>query len=468
LRQYPQIPVYDEAPKRSISFVVVRFSDEIHHNFLLSPCTKNTENEVIIVDNRRNCFFDNLSQAINFGVKQAKYELIALVHEDVLLMEGWQQHFEKSLAALEATDSSWYVLGCLGFDKNHQIHGHCSYPYEYINDIPPHSFREIDMLDELIMIFQKSAWMDLDESTPSIHFIGRHMMAAARSLNRRAYLIDAPPIHKYADENGKRIILPEDSEKIIRRQSLMFRAEYEISVEYLEKKRRNQNPDPGNSFPRPSHVAAAPVIFLTDYNGGHHHLLSLADEIKIYTGTNHCEFGGCEELRMVMYKSIIRKYRCSADWQKALVVPELHKASLDVTSRLADFYSWGFLFLESFYLLPEILNAFPDSKFIYLRNSRENSNFNAHVTAMLENEIGRITIPLAYDYAKQSRHEILEDTTEIRLQRLRLHQQEMFQGFSQTHPLNCFELDVQHLTENHQKVISDISIFLNVPGFETC
>jgi hypothetical protein len=93
-RHYPHLPVSGNNPKVPISFIVVRFSDEYLHNFLPSECANNSLNEVIIIDNTSNLFFDNLSTAIDHGIAQTKNDLIAIVHEDVRLIDGWQMRFE--------------------------------------------------------------------------------------------------------------------------------------------------------------------------------------------------------------------------------------------------------------------------------------------------------------------------------------------------------------------------------------
>ena len=81
------------SPKRPISFVTVHFCNELKHNLMTSPAVSNDLNELIIVDNRQNLFFDTLGQAMLHGINQAKNELIVVVHEDVVLCDGWQQKF---------------------------------------------------------------------------------------------------------------------------------------------------------------------------------------------------------------------------------------------------------------------------------------------------------------------------------------------------------------------------------------
>jgi hypothetical protein len=463
MREYPKIIDLNRTAKRKISFITVHFSDEINHNLLRSSCVHDANNELIIVDNRGNCFFDNLSKALNYGVRQAHYELMVLIHEDTFLLDGWQQHFEKSLDILELKDPDWYVLGSIGYDSDHQLHGNCSYPYQYLNDLEPYSFREIDMLDEHILIFKKSSWIDLDEAVPSIHFIGRYIVWAAKAVKRKAYLIDAPTIHKYADQNGKLINSPHDSEKIAHRETLAFKAEYDLCKEYLFDKQRRLS---GESETKDAHfldinIIEMPIILLAHNTDDTRTLSAFVKDTVALTEINYTDFGNHGDFLMVINKAIIRKYRC-IEWQRKLIVSELQMTVSKLTQDLMAGQRWGWALLENFYLLPELLAAFPLAKFIYLHNRNDANSSNIWMGTSLDNEIGRITLPLAYDYTNQPRNALLSNTSKIRIRQIKLHQKELIQDFIDNYAVSCFEFDQDEIWQSSPKTKYRLLQFLKL------
>ena len=98
----------------AISFVTVAFCDELRHNLLASPCVRDSRNELVVVDNAANLHFDTLSAAWQCGIDRARHDLVALVHEDVLLLPEWQASLEACLDALEAEDSHWGLESARG------------------------------------------------------------------------------------------------------------------------------------------------------------------------------------------------------------------------------------------------------------------------------------------------------------------------------------------------------------------
>ena len=104
-------------PTRPLSFVVVAFSNELAHNILRSVCVNDPFNQLVLIDNTANLYYNNLSQAINAGLDRAHHELIVVVHEDVYLPPDWQICFESSLKAIEQRDPDWGVLGTNGWTE---------------------------------------------------------------------------------------------------------------------------------------------------------------------------------------------------------------------------------------------------------------------------------------------------------------------------------------------------------------
>jgi hypothetical protein len=474
-RPYPHIPPSADEPKTSISFVTVHFSDEVHHNILCSPCVYHPNNELIIVDNRGNCFFDNLSRAINRGVAQARNDLVAVVHEDVLLAFGWQQQFEKSLAVLEAADPDWGVLGSVGWDNDSSPTGHWSDPKRCCNTLAPHLFREVEKLDEPILVFRRSKWADLDEALPGIHFLGWEVALAANRMGRRAYAIDAPTIHKYADRHGALVHNAKESEKILHRKSLTYQAEYEVCKEYFFHKRLPDSSKPdtadpasgsdGDSIRRAGMRLARPIVLLARGGSGSRLLSILARDLGVFLGAHTNPSGDCMDLVMPLYKGIIRKYRCRAPWQRQRIVPELRAAAARMIGPEASAAGpWGFKLPESLLLLPEILEAFPAARFIHLRREPEETCLRrTHMTARLDNEIGRIAVPLAYDHFGRARESIPTDSPAEHMAWTTLHQLEMVRIYTERLEDRYLEIRFEDLLHDPAETRGKVARWLGFP-----
>ena len=157
-RTYPIIAPSSQTPSRPISFVVVRFSDEYLHNILKSGCVHDPINELIEVDNTSNLFFDKLSRAIAHGVARARHDLIVVVHEDVLLPDGWQAQFEQSLAALEKCDRNWGMLGSVGWNEPTPELGHWGDPHQCKNTFADRLYEFSNRFNTLTSATTKSNW----------------------------------------------------------------------------------------------------------------------------------------------------------------------------------------------------------------------------------------------------------------------------------------------------------------------
>lgn len=116
-RHYPVLPLSGSPPSRPLSLIVVHFSDDYFYNILQSACVHDPLNQLVTIDNRNNLFFDNLTQAINEGIERARHELMAIVHEDVLLPQGWHRRLEVSPTDLERSDTEWVFMN-LGSSTN--------------------------------------------------------------------------------------------------------------------------------------------------------------------------------------------------------------------------------------------------------------------------------------------------------------------------------------------------------------
>lgn len=417
-RTYPIISPANHTPERPISFIVVRFSDECLHNFYKSECIHSPLNELIEVDNTYNLFFDNLSLAISHGVDQAKNDLIVVVREDVLLPDKWQSRFEDSLHVLEKHDPDWGVLGSVGWNPSEPKIGHWSDPHgfknTFKNSVVP--YQTVSNLDGQILVFDKARLPSFDLALPGMHFFTEDLIAEKKKLGQKCYIIDAPTVHQYADANGGLVHSHDQSEKPQNRGSLPYLAEKACSKDYMIHK----YPTPEN-IDRKSTVSCKPdsgkvnqldqpIILLARGGSGSRILSRMAQDLGIFIGNNLNDSGDSLDLVIPIYKVLIEKFRCQATWQTKHTLSSLRTICASLIEDLPLNSLWGFKLPESVLILPELESIFPKARYIYFqRDPLKICLRRTHITARFDNEIGRITLPLAYDYVDRAREHILAD-----------------------------------------------------------
>ena len=426
-RNYPVIQSNLPAPAQPVSFICVRFSEEYNHNILKSDCIHAPLNQFITIDNRCNAFFDTLGQAINAGIEQAQHDLLVIVHEDVMLPTNWQNRFELSLSALEAHEDDWQVIGLVGWDADEKLIGHSSDPHAYRDTLRHKHFAQAARIDEQVLILKKSNGLFPDPDLPSIHNIGRDMAWRASKRNAGAYVINAPCIHKYADAGGDIIIQRSDSEKITHRSALTFIHNQECSDEYLAITHGLAQKDGGIVAPsltkQQQKQLDAPIILIGRGGSGTRLMSQLASDIGLFIGNTNNPAGDCLEMVGPVYRSVFRKYQCPATWQSDLIVPDLRKAAADMLDEAGWVTPWAFKLPECLLILPELIAAFPNARFVFLeRNPIKTVLRRTHMTSRPDNEIGRAALPQAYDFAGVPRDQIIGDDPTIRMARTTAHQ----------------------------------------------
>ena len=473
-RIYPELPVIEFQPTRPVSFVVVRFSDEYYHNFLRSECATDPINQIIEINNTGGLCFDNLSQAMLSGIAQAQNDLIAVVHEDVLFPKGWHAIFECSLAELEKYDKQWAILGSVGWDECGECIGHWSDPHKYQNTFKNEGlpFREVSRLDEQLLIFHRSRLPEIDKNLPGIHHIGPDLSIGMRKLGLRTYVIDAPTIHKYADEVGKLVLSKNDSKKIIDRQNLTYLADMACCNEYITRKwpqLKIKNFELSDfsipSFPEDKlQQLAQPIILLSKGGGGSRLLSVMAQDAGVFLGNDVNPSGDSLELVMPLYQGIIEKFRCNSIWQKAQIVPRIRSAAAEMIANLPCNNLWGFKLPESNFLLPELREAFPHARYVHLmRDPLSTCLRRTHMTARLDNHIGRITLAAAYDYLGLERTKILHDSPAEHMAYTTIHQLHMVKEFlSKLLEGSYSEVLFEHVMENPGDRIEQLCAWLKV------
>lgn len=439
MRKYPNVKTKFARVERPISFIVVKFSDEYDHNVVKSECVQDPMNELITIDNTSNVYYNSLNAAINEGINRAKNELIAIVHEDVVLPEKWQQSFEESLSSLEEKDHTWGVLGAVGWDHDNSIVGHWSDPRNYRNTFGSQRYQIVKEIDPQIMILNKNRDIPLDVNFPGIHNIGIDIPLTAKINGFNTYVVDAPTIHKYADENGKLVLGMSNSRKIVDRKSLAFRADRACcDIYFLEKWPKEKlktftldNTSIGEVDTNVRKLLKEPIILVSKGGGGSRLLSLLLKDLGLFIGNELNNSYDSLEMVMPLYTSMFIKYKCDTEWKNERIVQLLQSGALNMIKGInTEIVRWGFKLPENLFLLDEISQAFPNASYVHLiRDPLHTCLRRTHQTARLDNQIGRLTLPLAYDFVERERGLIFDDSEVERSAYTIIHQLSIIDDF---------------------------------------
>jgi hypothetical protein len=482
-RVFPVIQNVTRDPARPISFVVVRFSSECEQNIKTSPDILRPLNQLIVVDNTANLWYSSVAEAINAGVDRAQHDLVAIVHEDVYLPEGWQAKLELSLSELEATNPHWGVLGAAGLSNRGVVVGHYSDPHTYRNSFSQDQcFTEVDSIDEHLMLIRKSSGLRMDAFIPGIHGIGADVVLTARERSLKCYVIDAPTVHKYRNATGAIIQSHRDSPKIAKRASYAYIADKLCCDEYVSVKWKAATPfrsvvttyqkwePPSVRFPAQAgqiqSTLDAPIILLAKGGGGSRLLSSLAADCGVFVGNNVNVSGDALEMVMAVYQGVIEKFKCRATWQGRLVPDQLRLAAAEMLLKNTGkgHKCWGFKLPETLFLLPEMREAFPRARYVQmLRRPVDTCLRRPHMTARLDNEIGRVTLPLAYQSADRALEHILSDSPAVHMAYTTLHQLRMSLDYCRTAlaPCEYFEFFFEDLLDHPTVVTEKLASWLD-------
>ncbi len=470
LRGVGEIPRIEEPfgrPSRPISFIVTWCTDELRYNLLASTCVGDPANQLVVVDDRDQLAFRVRAAAINAGVRAAIHDLLVIVHEDVYLPDGWHPRLEARLAELEQFDPAWAVVGVSGWDESGKIVGHS----RHLN-VSLDSFRSgcrwirASGLDDHVVIVRRCEGFSADESSPGHRGHATDLVQSANRASRFSYVLDVPTVHRWRDATGRLIRRALDSPKAQDEFYSAYRAERAMGQEFLDLKwparpgtsldvesgaPRRDRGRPGARIPeRIRRRLDSPVILLARGGGGSRLLSLLARDCGVFLGNDLNGSGDCMELALPIFKSLFRKYRSLCPPQQGLSVPDLRAAAalMLTRARLADGRPWGFKVPESLLLLPELGLAFPDARYVFsFRHPLATCLRRPHQSALLDNPIGRLTLPLAYDHAGRDRACIRVDSDPERMALTTVHQLEtaLRRRRERLSPCRCHELRFEDL-----------------------
>lgn len=439
-RQFPVLPAVHGVALEPISFIVVHFCGDYNHNILRSACIFDPRNELVRVDNQQGHRYDTLSAAVDAGLGRATHDLVAVVHEDVVLVDNWQETFQQSLNALEAADPDWGLAGAVGWDEDGRAVGHYSDPKRYMNILADRAFAPVRRLDEQLLVFRRSKRLRFDPDLPSIHNLGRDLASGLKARGHKSYALNAPTIHKFADDQGHPITERNDSPKIRQRYLPANLAEWADSDEYL----LNKWPEWSSELnlnavdlavPDELGPELEPPVILLSRGGSGSRLLSAAmTDLGVFLGNEVNTSGDCMEMVQSIYRAVLSKYQRRAGWQRGRIVPRLRAHARAMLEAGRPTGRWGFKLPENLLILPDLEAAFPGARYVHLiRDPRTTCLRRTHMTARFDNAIGRTAIRAAYHHCGVDVTRSLTDSPAMHMALTTRHQLEVALDYARDH-----------------------------------
>jgi hypothetical protein len=428
MRLYPNLELHKAHELEATTFITVRFSGEFEHNIERSFAELNRRHQQIIVDNRLGLRFATLGAALDHGLRKARHDLVAFVHEDVVLPAGFLERLAASLQHLEQVSPRWGLAGSVGWDRQGRAVGHWSDPRRYRNTLAFRTVAPVERVDEQFMLVRRSSGIRPDPRLPSIHGIGQDLALQARAAERSVYVIDAPTIHKYADATGAVIEHVDDSPKIRARTLPSYQADLAVADEFLRAKwgLDGGQPPPSRACEsltvESSSKIEAPVVLVGRGGGGTRLLSTVAAELGVFLGSELNESGDTIEMVPAVYRSLFRLVQDAAD-ADGKSARDLQNNAREMLHLAAPPGLWGFKVPESIVVMRSILSAFPAARVIHLvRDPITTCLRRPHMTARPDNEVGRACLRLAYYEAGLQPDTARVDTPSVRMAVTTAHQ----------------------------------------------
>ena len=168
----------------AISFVTAANNEKVlAQNLLASPALQ--DGHQLIVQRG----YASAGRAYNEAMEKAVHDLVAFVHQDVFLPQGWDRRLLDVVAGLEQRGTRWGALGCYGISLSGGAAG-----YLYANGLgsllgSPGAPVEAQSLDEVVLVLRRSGGLRFDPDLPGFHLYGTDICLQARQAGRRCYAI---------------------------------------------------------------------------------------------------------------------------------------------------------------------------------------------------------------------------------------------------------------------------------------
>ena len=163
----------------------------------------------------------NISKAYNDAIKILRKEILVFAHQDIYLPWNWLAQLERALEKLQNVD--WGVLGVAGASFFHNTIQHAGHirdrDVEWNMTNPIDLPKQVQTIDELLLIIKNDGSLVFDEEIPSCDFYGADICLQSKRQGKKNYVIDA-----YLHHNS------------LRRRDVPLPEKFHASREYMMKK----------------------------------------------------------------------------------------------------------------------------------------------------------------------------------------------------------------------------------------
>ena len=163
--------------------------DILHTNLLASPDLVGKETSI-----QQGAV--SAGEAYNRGIDATQAELMIFAHQDMFLPAGWLGKLQRVLEELERTDPHWGVLGMFGVTASGDGHGHL-YSTGLQRELGENfeGAREVESLDEIVLVLRRPSGLRFDEGLPGFHLYGADICTLARSRGLKNYAFASFAVH---------------------------------------------------------------------------------------------------------------------------------------------------------------------------------------------------------------------------------------------------------------------------------
>jgi Glycosyltransferase like family len=187
----------------SITFVVAVNDEGLFRRTLLaSPCISGAHPHEILAQKR----FTSAALAYNDALRRSKNDLVVFVHQDVFLPESWIGELRRALEYLNIHDPKWGVLGCAGMTQEGKLWGNVYSAGLGVIGSAFETPKDVQTLDELLLIVRKSSGIEFDGTLPHFHCYGADICLRAASAGLSNYALSAYCVHNTREV----VILPRE------------------------------------------------------------------------------------------------------------------------------------------------------------------------------------------------------------------------------------------------------------------
>jgi hypothetical protein len=162
----------------------------LNDNLLKSDAVKSAD-KIIVQEN-----YKTASEAYNDAIDRSETDLLIFTHQDVYLPPNWCSDLAESIKRLDMGPTNWGVLGAWGVSTTRKGAG-----FMFCNAFGKtlgHSFsepKEVQTLDEVLLIFRKSSGLRFDENLKGFHLYGSDLCLTANSMMLKNYAVSAFCLH---------------------------------------------------------------------------------------------------------------------------------------------------------------------------------------------------------------------------------------------------------------------------------